>query len=76
MNFIIQYTAKSKSGAVLAQGKVRAKNKATKFEAQVMFEEHLRKKHTDFGMLIIHSCLEERVSDIFGDIFGIGNPFS
>lgn len=75
--FIIEYTCLSKSGKVLQDGKMRVKNKATKFEAQASFEEFLKKKHQDFGRLIIIKCTEE--FDLFknlGDIFGGENPFN
>ncbi len=72
MNFIIEYTVKSTSGHVLKQGTIRAKNRASEFEAKVKTEAWLKKKHSDFGSLIIHGCREENP---FGDIFGFKSPF-
>jgi hypothetical protein len=74
-NYIIEYTAKAKNGAVLKSGKIRAKNRLSEFEAQVKFEELLKKKYSDFGQLIVHKCyVDNPLSSIFCDIFG-GNPF-
>ena len=76
MNYIIEYTVKSKKGVILKSGKMKAKNKGSSLEAQVKFEEFLKKRYSDFGQLIVHKCTEDnKFSDIFGDIFG-NNPFN
>lgn len=69
--FIINYTLKNKSGQIIKDGKMRVKNKISKFEAQCSFEEYLKKKHKDFGYLEIHQCYE----DIFSFLGFEGNPF-
>jgi hypothetical protein len=75
-NYIIEYTAKAKNGAVLKSGKMRAKNRLSEFEAQVKFEDWLKKKYPDFGQLIVHKCyVDNPLSSIFGDILGKDNPF-
>lgn len=75
-NYIIEYTAKDKNGAILKSGKIRAKNRMSKVEAQVKFEDWLKKKYPDFGQLIVHKCYDDSpLGGIFGDIFGKGNPF-
>ena len=69
-DYIIEYTLKAKDGSVLISGKMRAKNKATKFEAQAKFEKLLKKKYANFGQLIVHKCyVDVPFSDVFGDIF-------
>ena len=75
-NYIIEYTAKAKNGAVLKSGKMRAKNRLSSLETQVKFEDWLKKKYPDFGQLIVHKCyIDNPLSSIFGDIFGKDNPF-
>lgn len=75
-NYIIKYTAQAKNGAVLGSGTMKAKRKSSSIEAQVKFEEFLKKKYPDFGKLIVHSCTEENpFSSILGDAFGSGTPF-
>ena len=75
-NYLIKYTAKAKNGAVLKSGTMRAKNKYSSIEAQVKFEDYLKKKYPDFGKLIVHECTEENpFSSIFGDIFKGGSPY-
>ena len=69
-NYIIKYTILSKSGSVLKDGEIKAKNKYNKLDAKIKLEIYLQKKHPDFGSLIIHSCTEENVFfDMFKDIF-------
>lgn len=66
MNYIIEYKALGKNGAVLASGKMKAKNKASSFEAQCSFEKHLKNKHKDFTRLIVISCkAENQFQDMF-----------
>ena len=69
-NYLIEYTAQTKSGKILKSGIMRVKNKYSSIDAQVKFEEYLINKYADFGKLIVHSCMEENpFSSIFGDIF-------
>lgn len=75
MNYIIEYTVRSKKGVVLKSGKMKVKNKGSGMEAQVKLEEFLKKRYSDFGRLIVYKCTEDTFSDIFGDIFG-SNPFN
>ena len=75
-NYIIEYTVKDKRGVVLKSGKMKAKNKDSSLEAQVKFEEFLKRRYDTFGQLIVHNCSEEPdVFGMFGDIFG-NNPFN
>jgi hypothetical protein len=75
-NYIIEYTAKAKNGAVLKSGKMRAISRLSAFEAQVKFEDFLKKKYPNFGQLIVHKCyVDNPLSSIFGDILGKDNPF-
>ena len=75
MNYIIEYTITSYNGSVLKKGKMRAKNKASEFEAKAKFGEWIKKRYPNCNKLIIHSCYEEgSIIDSFGDIFG-SNPF-
>lgn len=57
--FIIKYRCLDKSGVQIAAGKMKVKNKATRFEAQCAFEDHLKKKYPNFGMLIVDYCQDE-----------------
>lgn len=75
-NYIIKYTAQAKNGVVLKSGTMRVKRKFSSIEAQVKFEEFLKKKYHNFGKLIVHSCTEDNLfSSIFGDAFNGNNPF-
>lgn len=75
-NFIIEYTVKSLDGLVIKVGTMRAKNRMSSLDAQIKFEQWLKKKYVNFGRLIVHSCEEEsQMSQIFGDIFGKNNPY-
>jgi len=39
-------------------------------DAQVKFENFLKKEYSDFGKLIVHSCIEENpLTSIFDDVF-------
>lgn len=71
-NYIVNYTVKAINGVILKSGTMKVKNKSSEFEAKVKFEEWLRKKHPNFGALIIHNC---RPENFFDDIFGGSNPF-
>lgn len=74
-NYIINYTARDRKGNVLKAGKMRVKNKANKFMAQVKFEEYLKRKHPNFGQLVVHDCREDNpFNELFGGIFGEDNP--
>lgn len=75
-NYIIEYTAEAKNGAILKSGKMRAKNRMSELDAQIKFEEWLKKNYADFGQLIVHKCyIDNPINVIFGDIFGKDNPF-
>lgn len=71
-DFIINYTLKDKSGNVIEKKKVRAKKKMSKFEAMASFEEYLKKKHPDFGSLVVHSCEHDNP---LTDLLSGRNPF-
>ena len=58
-NYLIVYTAYDKNGSVIKDGKMRVKNKLSKFEAQCSFEEYLKKKCENFNKLVIHSCQDD-----------------
>jgi hypothetical protein len=75
-NYIIEYTAKAKNGAVLKSGKMMVKNRLSELDAQVKFEGYLKRKDPKFGQLIVHKCyVDNPLSSIFGDILGKDNPF-
>ena len=67
--FLIKYTAYNKGDYILKQGTVKAKRKYTAIEAQCEFEKFLRRKHPDMDRLVVHSCSEYVVNNIFSDIF-------
>ena len=69
MNYLIKYTVEDKNGAILKSGTMRAKNKCNSLEAQIKFEEYLKKRYFNFGKLIVHNCTEDNMFNIFGDIF-------
>ena len=72
-NFIIQYTVLDTYGNTLKTGVIRALRKANSFDAQVKFEEYLKKKYSNFDRLIVHACREE---NIFDQMLGADNPFN
>lgn len=76
--FLITYKLFDKSNQVIASGQFKVKNKSTEFEAKCSFEEYLKRKHTNFGRLVITKCDEENLfKSILGDInFGKTNPFN
>ena len=81
-DFLIDYTVYAKNGTILKEnGTMKVKNKSDRLEAQIKFEEFLKKKYSDFGKLIVHKCTEENIfNNPFGDIFknssfGDDNPF-
>jgi len=69
--YIIEYTALSKEGSVLLdRKKIKAKSKATEFEALAGLERYLSKKYIDFAKLQVHDIrIAPLYDDIFGDIF-------
>ena len=70
MNYLITYTAYSRSGKILSEGKVRAKNKANELDAKIKFHIHLELKYPDLGKLIIHKIeIDDPIFGLFGDIF-------
>jgi hypothetical protein len=71
MNFIIDYTILRADKTVLKVGQIIVKNKLSEIQAKVMLEEYLRKKHPEFGFLIVNACLEHtEMRDMLNDIFG------
>lgn len=64
--YIIKYSAFSQSGTLLKEGKIRAKNKISEFDAQASFENHLQKTLTGFHKLVVHECY---CANIFGELF-------
>jgi len=70
-SYLIEYTAKSKDGAIIVSGTMRVKNCTNEFEAQAKFENWLKKKYPNFGQLIVHKCsVDNPLNAMFGDIFG------
>ena len=67
--------AQDKDGVVLKSGKFKVKNKTSSIQAQIAFEDYLKRKLNMFSKLIVNSCKEDNISTIFGDIFGKDNPF-
>ncbi len=65
--FFIDYRLMDNEGFILKEGKFKVKNKISKFDAQCSFEDYLKKKHPNFGKLIINSCFEDFLG--FGDWF-------
>lgn len=71
MDYLIKYTCYSQVNTVLSSGTIRAKRKENEFMAKVGLENFMRRKHPDFGHLVIHSCREDYgLPDFFNDIFG------
>lgn len=69
-NYLCEYTAKDKNGKVLRGGKMRVKNRMSEVDAQVKLEAWLKKKHPDFGWLVVHKCYVDNIfSEFFGDVF-------
>jgi len=70
-NYIIEYSVKDKNGSIIINNKkMKAKNKINSLDAQISFEEFLKKKHLNFGKLIVHKCEEESIMNMFGGVFG------
>lgn len=68
--YIIEYTAKTKTGVILKDGTMKVKRKQSSLEAQVKFEAWLKSKYPNFGQLIVHSCyVENPLSSFFGGHF-------
>ena len=59
MNYIISYTARDNQGNTLKSGKMRARNKGSRFEAMAGLEKHFKKTVNGFHKLEVHSCYEE-----------------
>lgn len=74
INYLIRYTVKNKNGLIIKRGEMRVKNKLSEFEAKCSFEEYLKRKHPEFGSLIIHECKVDFLGGL-GNIFGKDNPF-
>ena len=71
--YIIEYTVYGRDGLVLKTGTMRAKRKATAFEAQCKFELYLKGKYPQFSRLVVHECKEDfDLFDlsVFSDMFG------
>lgn len=74
-NYIIEYRAYSRTGNLLRQGKVIAKNKMGAFHAKYSFEEYLSEKYKNFGWLVVGRCYEDDfLSKYFNPL--IPNPFN
>lgn len=67
-NFIIKYTAYDGQGKVLKEGKMRAKKKASEFEAKVGLEEWFKKTLPSFNRLVISECYKESILGDMGDL--------
>lgn len=67
-NYIIEYQALDATGKIIKEGKIKAKNKLSKFDAQCGFEEHLKKTLPNFSRLIVKKCVEDYFG-IFSQIF-------
>lgn len=74
--YLIEYIVYDKDNCIVKEGTMKVKNKASSLEAQIKFEEFLKKKYDNFDRLVVKSCKEDTMS-IFGDLFGNGssNPF-
>ncbi len=74
--FIIDYTVVSNNGKIVERKKVRAKRKFNAFEAQVKLEEFLKKKHDNFGKMVVHSCNEENYFEqLLNNVFNSTIPW-
>lgn len=73
MNYLIEYKAKGDLGVILKQGTMRAKGKASEFEAKAGLENYLAKTLPGFKKLEITKCQPESVFgpglDFFSEIF-------
>ena len=67
--YIIDYTAQDKNKRVLKKGTFRIKNKTSPIQAQIAFENYLKRKLVGFHKLIVHKCKEDILGGIFGNIF-------
>jgi hypothetical protein len=75
-NFIIEYECYDNNNTIIVVGKMKVKNKETKFEAQCSFENYLKRKYGNFSRLVIIKCTDDSISGIFKDIFENNNPFN
>lgn len=57
--FVFSYTASDRDGKVLKQGRTKAKNMFTEFEAFAKFEDHLRKQFPTLHKLHTFNVTQE-----------------
>jgi len=75
--FLIEYTVVFNNGSN-ENHTIKAKNCLSELQAKVSLEDYLKKKYSNFKQLIVISCKDNSLSDIFGgfngfnDIFGFG----
>ena len=70
-NFIIDYSVFRSDNTLIKSGQIIVKNKLSAIAAKIALEGYMKKKHNDFGYLIISNCnTHYGVRDTLNDIFG------
>lgn len=66
--YIIKYIAQDKIGRTIKKGEFKVKNKESSIQAQIAFEDYLKRNYLQFNKLIVHDCKEDIGFDnLFGD---------
>jgi len=61
--FIISYTTFTPTGRIIKEGKIKVKNQLSDLNAKVNLESYLKRKHPNFGYMVVKTCYED--NDIF-----------
>lgn len=69
--YLITYSYYLNDGTKISNKKIKVKNSMSDLHAKIKLEQYLKKHSSDFGNLIVHSCVED--VNIFGDIFSSFN---
>lgn len=69
MNYIIDYEIHLKDGGVIRNKTIRVKNQPFAASAEISLEKYLKRHHPNFQALRVISCREDRIMDIFNNIF-------
>ena len=69
-NYNVSYSIYNSNGGMIKSGEMIVKNSFTPVEALVRLEGYLKRKHSDFGNMVVHSHkLHEEPKWPFGDVF-------
>lgn len=72
--YIVVYEVVNSKGNVIKSGKIKCKNKLSKFDAMAGLDNHLEKTVPDFYKMNVKSCHEDNLLgfdfDMFGKMFG------